>query len=159
MGGDGKHQGLPGGSGGGGGQAEHPHVLEAVDDAGQAVGDVGELGEEVGNMLVHELGDQGSVHHGVEALLLDSIRWVTEKNLSWANGDVNVLEQLLEAPGEHADRVYLAEEVRGGVISLQCSRHHLKLYVGESVIVKLPEMFGGNSTDRTEDGKGAVGYP
>ena len=41
--------------------------------------------------------------------------------------DVNLLEQLLEAPGEDADRVYLAEEERGGVISLQDSRHHVKL--------------------------------
>ena len=44
--------------------------------------------------------------------------------------------------------------MRGGVIILQGSRHHLKLGVVESVIVKLPEMFGGNSTDRTEDGEG-----
>ena len=49
---------------------QHPQVLQvlkAADDAGQAVGGV-ELGED---ML--EQGDQGSVHHAVEVLLLESL--------------------------------------------------------------------------------------
>ena len=30
-------------------------------------------------MLVQEQGDQGSVHHGVEALLLESLGWVLKR--------------------------------------------------------------------------------
>ena len=36
--------------------------------------------------------------------------------------NVDLLEQLREAPGEHTDRVY---QMRGDVISLQDSRHHV----------------------------------
>ncbi|KAL5491785.1 hypothetical protein EMCRGX_G017144 [Ephydatia muelleri] len=50
-------------------------ILKAADDAGQAVGDVDELEEEVGDMLVQERDDQGSVHHGVEA----SLGWVLKR--------------------------------------------------------------------------------
>ena len=46
----------------------------------------------------------------------------TEKILGEDDGDVDLLEKVLEAPGEHAERVYL---VRGDVISLQGSRHHV----------------------------------
>ena len=61
---------------------QHPQilqVLEAADDAGQAIGDVGELGGDVGYLLVQEQGDQGSVQHGVEALLQESLGRVLKR--------------------------------------------------------------------------------
>ena len=83
--------------GGGGGEAEerlnevysdhhsysskHSQILEAFktpDDAGKGVGDVGELVQELGDVLVQEQGDEGSVDEGVEPFLLQPFCGILE---------------------------------------------------------------------------------